>query len=194
MEHGPTSDTPATQLSPEPKSGGPEPSAKRGGARRIVRRGRKPVGSRPAAWIVTTQNEVARFFGVSTEAIEQWRKASMPGRRGRWDLAKIAQWRLGKARRKEDPEDDDVHTSAMRAAKLKREQAAAELQRLKVEQVAGRLIDRDEVESGHLARTRYFVAVLERIPSELIPRVCGVALADAQAVAEAWITAQREGM
>lgn len=34
------------------------------------------------------------FFGVNIGTVNRWRQIGCPGRPGRWDLSKIAQWRL----------------------------------------------------------------------------------------------------
>jgi hypothetical protein len=48
-------------------------------------------------WIVTTQSQLAAFFGVSTHTIDAWRRTApvaLPGERGQYDLKACFEWWL----------------------------------------------------------------------------------------------------
>lgn len=60
-------------------------------------------------WLADNQNEVAKFFRVQINTVQQWRAKGMPGRPGRYDLAEIDDWLYtrGPRRPKAAAIDDD---------------------------------------------------------------------------------------
>lgn len=43
-------------------------------------------------WIVDTQADVAREFGVERSTVSAWMQKGMPGRKGAFNLSAITQW------------------------------------------------------------------------------------------------------
>jgi len=155
--------------------------------------------------IVGTQREVAKSFRVSGETVRDWRKLGMPGRKGRWDLDEIAAWR--DARREAGSSMPAGLAHQYRQAKLareinaaKREAARAEREQIELRRLKGDLIERAVHERELLARTRWFVGVMERAPSELAIRLMGRKPAEAKRIVQAYFddlrrqAAERGGM
>lgn len=46
----------------------------------------------PQQHIVETLREVAEFFDVDRGTVYAWRDSGMPGKPGKWDVAKITRW------------------------------------------------------------------------------------------------------
>ena len=83
----------------------PRPEKSKGGKRSAKTRGTEPGASWRSSGIVTTLAEVAAFFRVTLHTVKSgWCAGGMPGRRGHWDLAAIAEW---KRLRKRDPDNED---------------------------------------------------------------------------------------
>jgi hypothetical protein len=82
------------------------------------------------SWVVKTIKDVAKFFGMSTAGIAQWRQEEMPGQKNHWDLSEITQWRLERMRRALDKrgdaakDDPKFELSRMRAEIMRRRMAA----------------------------------------------------------------------
>src|SRR5262245_16579900 len=83
------------------------PTRRRSRARKAVS---KPVardGAAPPApassrevWFAETQGDLARFFGVSTATIGDWRKDGAPAKVGQgWDLVAWTAWRIERVRK-----------------------------------------------------------------------------------------------
>lgn len=115
--------------------------------------------------------EVAEFFGVSPTAVQRdWRRQGMPGENGRYPLNEIAQWKIQRERDQNKPGISAEQKSLKERydlAEVIKAEFDAEIKRIKVEELEGRLIDKEtaiaEVEEMfHRIRAR-----LEQIPQEL---------------------------
>lgn len=129
---------------------------------------------------VSTLEEVARAFGVSSNTVKQsWRPQGMPGKSGAYKLTDIAAWRLEYLAEKEGG-DRSLGSSSDR--ELARRQKAAEVEkveidvegrRLKLEQLRGEVIDRHSVVETQSkifrALQEYFLSSPEDFAPELPP-------------------------
>ena len=106
-------------------------------ARKVHRRSKE----RPS-FVVATLAEVAEFFGVGINAVNDWRgqPEPMPGVNGCYDLSEIVKWKLGRGRQ----------TSGLReeltAADIRLKTAQARAKELDNDIAAGELVERRNVE------------------------------------------------
>jgi phage terminase Nu1 subunit (DNA packaging protein) len=79
--------------------------------------------SGPAEWSFRTLGEVAAFFGVSVQAVKQWRMETppMPGDEGRYPCREIVMWREARLQRKESIDERRQQEIELTRIKLERE-------------------------------------------------------------------------
>ena len=118
-------------------------------------------------WLVGTLEEVGEFFGRSIETVKGWRSVGMPGRKGRWDLAAISRWLIGRRGGGPGEASKLAGGDAMAQAKLAREIARAKREQILLRQLEGTLIDRDEAEGLRLKLCQSLAGVLDRMETEL---------------------------
>ena len=111
-----------------------------------------------------TQAEVARAFGVQPRTVRNWVEAGMPRRAdGTYDIVAIATWRVENRARREDaraPEGEhsrDWYETEYRKVKTEHEQ-------LKLDVALGKLLLREEVDKGRVARVLAVKRALLRLP------------------------------
>ncbi len=113
---------------------------------------------------VRTLGEVAEIFGVSREAVKNWRSGpdKMPGQAGAWPLWEIVRWRFAKTVL--EPQKADEQREKLELAKLATE---VQSRQLKLKREAGELVNR----AAAIARvTEMFNTVRQRllaVPEEL---------------------------
>ena len=115
------------------------------------------VDEEEAPRVVKTQAEVAKALGVSIQAVGQWRMGGMPGERGCYDLAEIAEWRGRNRKRPAKETSGGVAPETPIAPKLQYwearfRQARAELNELQLAIKRGEYLPREEIESVYAAR------------------------------------------
>lgn len=102
-----------------------------------------------APWIVARQADVVRFFRVSRSTVDEWQKAGMPGRPGRWDLSEIVAWKAARARDPETTAAADGSAAEWLARRRKAEallaEHKAEAMRIDNAERAGGLVPRGDV-------------------------------------------------
>lgn len=123
------------------------------------------MGDRYEDLIVASQGHLAWVLGVSTPTIENWRKAGMPGDRGRYSLREILAWR---AARDSTPADRKE-----RLQKIEEEAAEVklELARLKLRREAGKLVELEAVERMLADRLLEFRQNLQAMSHNVGPRL-----------------------
>jgi hypothetical protein len=115
-------------------------------------------------WTVRTLADVARFFGVATQTVKQWRidPEPMPGEEGAWPLAEIVRWKLAKATAQARPAEGGVESRT--------KQIELERRQLKLAKERGELVSRvaaQQAIAGMFARLR---TRLEALPDQLATR------------------------
>lgn len=150
----------------------------------ILRLRDEPFDSRSLAILlpgfVRTLDEVAEAFGMSPNTVKQsWKSAGMPGKSGRYQLAKIAEWRLKHLASLEDspplPGQDTEKElrRRLKEAEVEKVEIDVESRRIKLEQSRGTLIDRDSVIMAHNIQAKalreYFLTSPEDFAPELPP-------------------------
>ena len=97
-----------------------------------------------ASYIVTTATAVARFFGVTTAAVSKWASEAepMPGRKGSYDLAAIARWKLRRTGKGGEENQDPL-----RAVDIRLKTAQAEAKELENALTRGNLVPVDKVDT-----------------------------------------------
>ena len=93
------------------------------------------------SYVVATLEEVAEFFGVTRQAVQQWKLSGdpMPFRAGEYDLSKIAQW----FRRQRDGSN---LSEELKAADIRLKTVQAQQKELDLEIQKGELIPLADVE------------------------------------------------
>lgn len=114
-------------------------------------------------WRLKTLSEVADFFGVSEQAVVQWRGGHnpMPGDEGNYDARTISRWLVAKRNYRDMPEEES-NRHAMRE-KIKVE---TEAKRLALQQKKGELVRRDAVAAVNRELFSLIRARIEAIPGE----------------------------
>lgn len=143
--------------------------------------------------------EVADFFGVSLNTVKEWRKFEMPGHQGRWELGAIARWYLDRrsARRagsSEGPGPPAAQLTDFAKARLDREIARAEKERMQVDQMKGKLIERTEHERDIDTICGAFRAALARLPNEVGPKLGRKTIGQARCVLGRWVASVVDGL
>lgn len=105
----------------------------------------------PVQWIVSTQADVAEFFGVHLQAVKDWRQMGMPGEQGSWNIRDIARWRVRKENQASPAAEKKKQASA------DREVLAFEREKFEFDLKRGQYVERSEVErevAAALVKTR----------------------------------------
>jgi phage terminase Nu1 subunit (DNA packaging protein) len=131
----------------------------------------------PTGHVVTSRREVAEFFGRGLDAIDRWSKAGMPTEgHAKYDLAKIAQWRLSSAGQKTLDSGQGGKTldaeRQERLAVLKERKLTLRQKRL-VE--ARKLLPADEVREQCLRKTHAINTGLQALGRMLAPQLVNCA-------------------
>lgn len=101
----------------------------------------RPTRKPKKSYEVSTLAEVAEFFGLTVQAIHQWRaNGEMPGCQGHWDLSAIAAWKVGKGR------EGSGLTEEQKLADIRLKTAQADAKELENAQTRGGLVDLGDVE------------------------------------------------
>lgn len=92
-------------------------------------------------WIAATLGEVAEFFGLTVQAVKQWRMETppVPGDHGRYPLKDIVAWRLGRL-------NGSTTLEAKRQADVESVRLVNEKRAMDNAIKRGTLIEREEVE------------------------------------------------
>lgn len=123
----------------------------------------EPASSQ-TGYAVSTLSAVAAFFGVSTQAVKQWRSETppMPGQPGDYPLDEIARWRIHRAEKTHGHRD--TAKSELQREKLHEE---VEERRLKNLERAGRLVDRQAAKASVVQLFHRLRSRLEAFPEEV---------------------------
>ncbi len=141
-------------------------------------RAKKEAASGSKTGTVTKLADVAKAFGVAYQTAKQWSRGGMPGSPGKYDLAKIAEWKAGRAGDPERLAAAKAEQQALPAAPVSRriEEARArklEAQAAKAEReerlAAARIVHIEAVERFLSEFFTELAAQLGRIPEELKP-------------------------
>ena len=122
--------------------------------------------------IVATLKAVATHYGVALDTVREWRKLGMPGRKGRWSVEAIDEWREQRAQQQHVP--TSTLDEAMARAKLAREVARAKREQRADAREAGEVIDVSEHERIVGDLIRWFVAMMEAAPSAIVIELAGL--------------------
>lgn len=98
--------------------------------------------------VLRTREEVGKAFGVSARSVQYWLKDGMPKTpEGHYDLIMIQTWRNNKNKKPEKSNDlDKINWD------IKYREYRARLSELDLKKANGLVIDREEVETGRVAR------------------------------------------
>ncbi len=114
---------------------------------------------------VKTLGQVAKFFGVSLQAVKQWRCGPdpMPGEPGAWPLWEIVRWRYAKVRHRIERNESAEQRKNLELAKLATDVQARqqELQRL-----AAGLVNREAAERQIASMVDRVCWRLQQVPDE----------------------------
>ena len=118
---------------------------------------------RPKPWIVDTQEEVAEAISISPRRVRYMKRAGMPVEEdGRYNVVLIERWRH---------RDDDINDDGWDEKNKEIKYKVAEL---KLKQMEGELISRDEVEQGLLTRIAMVKRVMFSVPRGTAVVVAGM--------------------
>jgi hypothetical protein len=111
-------------------------------------------------------NVVAYFFGVTARAIQQWAKAGMPRvKHGIYDLKACHEWWLSNIADVTVKGSDD----SMNQIKIEYWRAKGEAERIRVDQLSGTLISRDEIQRQWARRLNVVFSGLDQLKNRLPP-------------------------
>ena len=116
-------------------------------------------------FVVATQAEVCKFFGISFNTVKDWARNGMPYGRKSYDLAAIARWVLDRARQPAVGETADRKRS-LEVAKLEEEVRSRQREN---ELEEGRLISRQAIENELAAFLVEIRKQFEQVPRLLKP-------------------------
>lgn len=116
------------------------------------------------SFTVPTLSAVAEFFGISVQAVKQWRSETpaMPGQPGGYPLDEIARWRIHRAEKTHDHRDTEK--SELQRDKLREE---VEERRLKNLERRGQLVDRQAAKARVMQLFHRLRSRLEAFPEEV---------------------------
>jgi phage terminase Nu1 subunit (DNA packaging protein) len=140
-------------------------------------------------WIVATQEQVADFFGRSTETVKDWRAKGMPGAAGgpgapgRYDLREILAWRdanIAPSGRDEGlrPDGDGQRTISRAEADRRRAVADAQRAELRVTRERNQVMDVAAVVREYQHHATHARALFEQVPHRLMEELPETATAD----------------
>lgn len=122
-------------------------------------------------WVVRTQPEVARFFGVAPDTITRaWRRAGMPGKAGAWDLREILLWRDERFGGRTKPESTAAPAGAESRAEAERRRATADadLRELRARRAAKDLVPVQPVQAVLVRHANEAKAILDQVPDRVL--------------------------
>ena len=129
---------------------------------------------------------MARFFGVTVDAVNGWSKNGMPGTpgragaKGRYDLGAIGQWLYGRQRRNGNHTDDT--NPLPRSAKARYEHYRALYWAIKCKKELRQLVPVEEMERACVVRSSTFVNALSSLPGIIGPLGANKSVLDLQEV------------
>jgi len=124
-------------------------------------------GKLPAG-CVRTQQDVADALGVTRRTVEGWSQKGMPRHpKGYYDINNIQAWRQANSKR-------GSRLTAKERADLDLKRLQAQERKLKIQEIEGELIPRDEVERGRIARIMAVKRKLLSLGRSLAPVLVGM--------------------
>ena len=129
-------------------------------------------GAKLAPGTVTTQEDVAKAFGVTERTVSRWIRAGMPkAKAGHYKLIKIKEWRAAKLNKHKSSKaiKPDKNNWDERFRKAKAQKAELDYQ-----QAIGRLVSIDEIEAGRIERILIVKKALLSLPKDVAPQITGM--------------------
>ncbi len=134
-------------------------------------------------FIVDSMPKVAAHFGVGRNTVsESWRVRGMPGADGVYDVREIGRWL---AKRVQGPANTSSNGHLPEAERLKLEALRNKvvLERIKIDERLGRLVDAQAAQIAQESQAAAFVGLFDRLPAEARARF-GLSKEHAEGLAE----------
>ena len=150
----------------------------------------KVIAQQTSSHIVHDRESVARYFGVTTDAVNGWARNGMPGTPGRagghgwYSLAAIGQWLYRRGQRTGSGGGGPV--GAPQGARGQYEHYRALYWGLKCKRELGKVVPKEVLERECMLRSASFCAVIDEAPGVLGPLVAGKSAQDASAIIRDW--------
>lgn len=134
-------------------------------------------------FIVGSTSKVAAHFGVGRNTVsESWRGRGMPGADGVYDVREIGRW-LAKRLQGTGTGDSNGKMSEAERLKLEALRNKVELERIKIDERLGKLVDAQAAQLAQEQQAAAFVGLFDRLPAEARAR-CGLSKEHAAGLAE----------
>ncbi len=150
---------------------------------------------RPSTYL-RSKVELAEGFGVSSPTIDKWLTNGAPKKRAKgYKLAEWTAWVLTRASGgTTQQESHDSAPTELEQARAQRERTRAELDQLRLDNARGVFVPRTDYERDRCSWVRYFVAQLERLPSELVTKLAAKSSKSVKQVVEDHVRGVRTRM
>ncbi len=127
--------------------------------------------SKQQQFIVDSMPKVAAHFGVGRNTVsESWRVRGMPGADGVYDVREIGRW-LAKRLQIHGGGGTNGHMPEAERLKLEALRNKVELERIKLDERLGKLVDAQAARSAQESQAAAFCGLFDRLPAEARARV-----------------------
>lgn len=139
--------------------------------------------SKQQTFIVDSMPKVAAHFGVGRNTVsESWRVRGMPGADGVYDVREIGRW-LAKRLQGTRARGSNGRMSEAERLTLEALRNKVELERIKIDERLGKLVDAQAAQLAQEQQAAAFVGLFDRLPAEARAR-CGLSKEHAEGLAE----------
>ncbi len=135
-------------------------------------------------FIVGSTSKVAAHFGVGRNTVsESWRSRGMPGSDGVYDVREIGRWLAKRVQVPGSSGGSNGHMPEAERLKLEALRNKVELERIKIDERLGRLVDAQAAQIAQEQQAAAFVGLFDRLPAEARAR-CGLSKEHAEGLEE----------